>query len=329
MILKKRQKSTEFATVPFLHNGDKMKKRYRAILENFLKQKGIKFFKEFSLKEFTYYKVGGNAEFAVFPETVKQLTLLKSFCYKNAIPFFVLGGGANIIVNDNGVEGVVCFTSELKKLSVKGNRVLAECGVFLDKLAVFAAEKGLSGFEFAYNIPGTVGGALVMNAGNNYGEFSRITCVVKACDYRGKIFNFPANLCKFGYRTSIFKTEKLIVLSAVFSCKKRDKKEIYALMEKIKEERERKFPLEFPNAGSVFKRPKGYYAGKLIEDAGCGGLKVGGAMVSPKHKGFIVNTGNATAEDIKNLIALVQERVYRKFGVKLEREQIYFPEDLT
>ncbi len=306
-----------------------MKKGYRAILEKFLKLKNIDFFKDLSLKEFSCYKVGGNAEFAVFPNTLDKFKSVFWFCRKNRIPFYVLGGGANVIISDSGVKGVVCLTQKLNALKFKNGKIYAECGVSLESLALFAAKKGVGGFEFAYDIPGTVGGALIMNAGNNYGEFSEITCSVKALDNSGREWNFKNKMCEFGYRTSVFKRKKLIILSAEFDATKReDRKNIYSLCEKIRKERAEKFPLEYPNAGSVFKRPKGYFAGKLIEDAGCGGLKVGDAMVSLKHKGFIVNLGNATADDIKRLISLVQQTVFRKFGVKLEREQIFFPEDL-
>ncbi len=295
---------------------------------DFLKLKNIEFFESFSLKEFTTYKTGGKGEIVIFPDTVEKLKESFMLCKQLQIPFYVLGGGANVIVNDNGVEGVVCITKNLNKVYYKSGKILAQCGVSLENLSYFAYTKGVSGFEFAYNIPGTVGGALIMNAGNNYGEFKDIVCNVRALDREGREFAFQKSMCQFGYRTSIFKKEGYVILEAVFTATARqDKAKILSLMEKIKRERESKFPLEYPNAGSVFKRPEGYYAGKLIEEAGCGGLRVGDAMVSEKHKGFIVNLGNATSKDIKDLIALVQKRVYDKFGVKLEREQIFFPED--
>jgi len=292
-----------------------------------LKSLEVDFKENFPLKDFTEYKVGGNGEMVVFPRSMDTLKKIYAFCSRNSIPFYLLGGGANVIVSDGGVEGVVCITKKLDKIYLKNGKIFAECGVSLEKLAIFAAERNISGFEFAYNIPGTVGGALIMNAGNNYGEFADIVCLVKTFASNGRELIFRQTLCKFGYRTSVFREKKLAVLSAVFKGQKGRKEEIFALMERIKREREEKFPLEYPNAGSVFKRPKGHYAGKLIEDAGCGGLKVGDAMVSLKHKGFIVNLGNATAKDIKNLIAVIQKKVYEKFGVKLEREQIFFPED--
>jgi len=304
-----------------------VEKNLRKSLIFLLKTLNADYKENFPLKEFTEYRVGGNGEIVIFPHSTEVLKKVSFFCFKNAIPFYLLGGGANVIVSDNGVEGVVCITKKLDKIYLKNGKIFAECGVSLEKLAIFAAENEISGFEFAYNIPGTVGGALIMNAGNNYGEFADIVCRVNALTKNGRELRFKKSLCGFGYRTSVFKQRKLIVLSAVFHGKKGKKEEIFELMSKIKSERERKFPLEYPNAGSVFKRPKGHYAGKLIEDAGCGGLKVGDAMVSLKHKGFIVNLGNATAKDIKNLIAVVQKRVYEKFGVKLEREQIFFPED--
>ncbi len=296
---------------------------------HFLERKGIYFEINLNLKPYTTYRVGGDAEIGVFPDSIEKFKSIIVFCKRLNIPYYILGGGANVIVSDKGVKGVVCLTERLNKVYYSSGKIYAQSGVSLEKLSLFAFENGITGFEFAYNIPGTVGGALIMNAGNNYGEFKNIICCVRAMDLNGKEFIFPERLCDFGYRTSIFKKKKLIILEGVFNGKiKGEKNSIFALMDKIKKERESKFPLEYPNAGSVFKRPKGYYAGKLIEDAGCGGLKVGGAMVSTKHKGFIVNTGNATASDIKKLISLVKKKVYEKFGVKLEREQIYFPEDL-
>ena len=305
-----------------------MNKITEKLLIDFLKLKGIEFFENFSLKEFAAYKTGGKGEIVIFPNSIEKLKKGFAFCKRLGIPFYVLGGGANVIINDNGVKGVVCITKNLNKVYYKSGRIFAQCGVSLETLSYFAYAKGVSGFEFAYDIPGTVGGALIMNAGNNYGEFKDIACFVKVMDKKGKEFVFSESMCQFGYRTSIFKKKGFVILEAIFSATARkDKRKIFSLMEKIKKERESKFPLEYPNAGSVFKRPKGYYAGKLIEESGCGGLRVGNAMVSEKHKGFIVNLGNATSKDIKDLIALVQKRVYDKFGVKLEREQIFFPED--
>ncbi len=296
---------------------------------DFLKRKGIYFEAKLNLRPYTTYNVGGDAEIGVFPDSIEEFKGVIAFCKRLNIPCYVLGGGANVIVSDNGVEGVVCLTERLNRIRYSSGKIYAQCGVRLEKLSIFAFENGIKGFEFAYNIPGTVGGALIMNAGNNYGEFKNITCFVKAINTNGKEYVFSKDLCEFGYRTSIFKKRKMIILEGVFDGRiKGEKNSISVLMDKIKKERESKFPLEYPNAGSVFKRPKGYYAGKLIEESGCGGLKVGGAMVSTKHKGFIVNTGNATASDIKKLISLVQKRVYEKFGVTLQREQIYFPEDL-
>ncbi|BBB33121.1 UDP-N-acetylmuramate dehydrogenase [Thermotomaculum hydrothermale] len=289
-----------------------MNRTVRKRLIDFFNFKNIEFFEDFSLKEFTSYKTGGKTEFVVFPDSTEKLKQAFLFAKKLNIHFYILGGGANVIVSDTGVKGIVCITKKLNKISFKEGKIFAEAGVSLEKLADFACGKGISGFEFAYNIPGSVGGAIIMNAGNNYGEFANIICKVRAMGRDGRVFVFRKNLCEFGYRNSIFKRKRFIVLDAVFKGSRSEKAQILSLMKKIKEEREKKFPLEYPNAGSVFKRPKGYYAGKLIEDSGCGGLRVGDAMVSEKHKGFIVNLGNATSQDIKDLISLVQKKGLRK-----------------
>ncbi len=282
----------------------------------------------YPLKDITWYKTGGNAEFAVFPKNNKELIRVFTIANKKQIPLFVLGGCANVIISDKGLPGITLITSKLNKIFFKSGKIYAQCGVSLKELAEFAASKGVTGFEFLYDIPGSVGGSLIMNAGNNYGETSMVVRSVDALNPCCKLISVKLQFCKFGYRTSVFKEKDMFVLGAWFNgAKKGEKKEIFKLMNKIKKERTLKFPLEYPNGGSVFKRPKGDYAGRLIEVSGCGGMNVGGAFVSEKHKGFIVNKNNATSTDIKRLIKKVQLTVKDKTGIMLEREQIFLPED--
>jgi len=290
---------------------------------------GIELREKFSLKELTWYKVGGEAELAVFPKDLKEISKIFVLCKKKKIPFCVIGGGANIIVSDDGIEGITIITSKLNKVRLLSGKIIAECGVSLEGIAEYAYEKEISGFEFLYDIPGSVGGSIIMNAGNNYGEINDILFMVRAINSEGKLKQYPAKYSMLGYRTSVFKEKNMFVLNSVFKAfKTKDKSKIRKLMDYIKTERHSKFPLEYPNGGSVFKRPVDDYAGRLIEVSGCGGMKVGGAEVSMKHKGFIVNKKDASASDIKLLIKKVQSTVKEKTGTTLEREQIFLPEDL-
>lgn len=296
---------------------------------SFLRQNRISYHEKYPVKPHTAYKVGGDAELAAFPNSPSELRTLIAWCRIRKLPFFLIGGGANIIVSDDGLPGITVFTVNLNQLKLQNGKIVAECGVSMEKLASFAAGHGISGFEFLYNIPGSVGGALIMNAGNNDGEMKHVTCLVQAMTSENRVISLPGNQCNFGYRTSRFKEEKMVVIQAAFAATMRKpEKEIRAEMERIKEERLRKFPMEYPNGGSVFKRPPGHYAGRLIEVSGCGGMRVGDAQVSTKHRGFIVNLGHATATDIRKLIARVQERVKETQGISLEREQIFLPEDM-
>ncbi len=296
---------------------------------SFLRRTGISHRENYPVKEHTAYKVGGSAELAAFPASLREFRTVIGWCRSTATPFFLIGGGANIIVSDGGLPGITIFTEKLNQLKLQNRKILAECGVSMENLALYAAEHGIGGFEFLYDIPGSVGGALIMNAGNNDGEMKGITCMAQALTADNRVLSLASGQCGFGYRTSRFKEEKMVVLQAAFNAGLRKPEgAIQMKMEQIREERRRKFPMEFPNGGSVFKRPPGDYAGRLIEAAKCGGMQVGDAQVSKKHRGFIVNRGNATASDIRALIARVQKQVKETQGILLEREQIYLPEDM-
>ncbi len=297
-------------------------------IPRWLHARGVVFRQNYPLKEHTAYQVGGAAELAVFPETLRELALIAAFCMKKAVPYFVLGGGANVIIADSGLPGITIFTRDVNAIRLRGPLLDADCGVTLEKLASFAADRGIAGFSFLFDIPGSVGGSLIMNAGNDHGRMQDICDRVTVLERDGFIHEYRVRDARFGYRTSRFKEDMSLILSARFRAQKRQSPGV--LREKnetLKRERWSKFPMEFPNGGSVFKRPPGDYAGRLIEVSGCGGMRVGDAEVSRKHHGFIVNLGRATGSDVRELIRQVQERVKARTGVKLEREQILLPED--
>lgn len=237
--------------------------------------------------------------------------------------YFILGNGSNLLVGDKGYEGVILHLGErFNSITVEGNTITAQAGALLSTVAKTAAKNGLSGMEFAAGIPGTIGGAVVMNAGAYEGEMKQIITKVTVMTREGEILELDNETMEFGYRTSIIKNRPFVVLSAVISLEKGDMASIQSKMDDFNNRRRSKQPLEYPSAGSTFKRPEGYYAGKLIMDAGLRGYRVGGAQVSEKHCGFIINVGNATAADISELMDEVIEKVEKQFSVTLEPEII-------
>ena len=292
---------------------------------NFLKAESIEFEENVDGKRLCSFHVGGNVRVVAKPQTADQLSALYDFLLENDIRNILLGRGSNVVISDEGFDGVVVSLSELSSVNIDisdDNCIVAGAGASMLKLANFAQQNGLSGLEFAHGIPGTVGGGIYMNAGAYGGEICQ---VLKSClvfdQIDGYIFLIDASQCDFSYRHSIFMDNKnLIVLFATFELKKGNPDEIKAKMDEYKAKRMASQPLEYPSAGSTFKRPEGYFAGKLIEDAGLKGFSVGGAQVSEKHAGFVINNGGATAEDIKNLVAHIQKTVKEKFDVSLECE---------
>ncbi len=269
----------------------------------------------------TTFKVGGPADIFVIPSKLKILISVMTFINVNKIPFFILGNGSNLVVSDKGIRGVVVSTNGLIHSEKRGDSVVVSCGIELSKLSQYVANQGLSGLEFACGIPGSVGGAVFMNAGAYEGEISK---VLKS----SKVFNLETNLVKtltlaehnFSYRYSILQDEPYIHLNSVFKFTPSNKSTILTKMKELSISREAKQPLELPSAGSVFRRPQGYYTGKMIEECGLIGFRVGDAAISTKHCGFIVNLGTATAKDIKALIEHIQKSVWDKFGVMLQTE---------
>ncbi len=277
-------------------------------------------FKDEPMKNRCTFKTGGNAAYFAEPSSAQQVADIVKYAKENDIPFFVVGNGSNLLVSDFGYDGiVVCIGKNMSDVTVLGTRVSAMAGATLAKVASVAAKNSLTGFEFASGIPGTVGGAVYMNAGAYGGEIKDVAVKTTYIDEFGNIATVEGKNHQFGYRTSLFKNDGIVV-ECEFEFKKGDAHHIAALMADFNNRRKQKQPLEYPSAGSTFKRPEGYFAGKLIEDSGLGGYTIGGASVSQKHKGFVINNGNATTADIVSLICHIQKTVYKNYGVLLEPE---------
>lgn len=270
------------------------------------------------MSEHTTFRTGGPADYFVSPGDRESYIKLISFLRQSDSPFFILGRGSNILVGDKGYRGTVIDTSPgLSRVGIDGEIIEAEAGAGLSVVAGMAAEEALSGMEFASGIPGTIGGAVFMNAGAYGGEMSQIVASVELMDQNGKDTTLRSDEMGFAYRTSIAQKKALPVISVKIRLHRGDKDNITEKIKDLGRQRAEKQPLEYPSAGSTFKRPEGYFAGKLISDAGLSGHTLGGACVSPKHNGFIINMGNASSADILGLIKEVQETVRAKFGVEL------------
>ena len=273
------------------------------------------------MKKHTTFRLGGAADYFLSPEKAEQVAELIHICREENISYFILGNGSNLLVSDRGYRGtVIQIFKNMNDIRVEGTKLYVQAGALLSAIARKALDAGLTGMEFASGIPGTVGGAAVMNAGAYGGEMKDIIKSVTVLTKEGEMKVLDASELQFGYRTSVIKENGYVVLEAVIQLCPGYKETIQKRMEELKEQRVTKQPLEYASAGSTFKRPEGYFAGKLIQDAGLRGYQVGGAQVSEKHCGFVINTGDAVAEDVWNLIHDVQEKVYDKFQVKLEPE---------
>ena len=273
------------------------------------------------MKKHTTFRIGGPADYYLCPHSAKEIQKVVEICREEKLPYFILGNGSNLLVSDKGYRGaVIQLWKNVSDIGVEGCLIHAKAGASLAKIAAQALEEGLTGMEFAAGIPGTLGGAVVMNAGAYGGEMKDILKEVLVMDQQGKIFTLEKKDLKLGYRTRAVKEKGYIVLAAALELRPGPREEIKKLMEDLKQRRVEKQPLELPSAGSTFKRPEGYFAGKLIMDAGLRGFSIGGAQVSEKHCGFIVNTGGASASDVLALIREVQKKVRDKFGVELETE---------
>ena len=288
----------------------------------FAKKFGAEVIENAPMKKYTSFKCGGNARVLVIPESVDSLQKIVEFCYSKDVHPFVIGNGSNLLVSDNGIDNVVIkIGSKISNIYlIDDDTICCEAGASLKSLCMFALENSLSGLEFAYGIPGTLGGAIYMNAGAYGGEMKDVLVSAKHIDCNGKIGELSQDDLHLRYRGSAYTDNGYTIISATMKLKKADKTEIKAAMGDKLQRRKDKQPLEYPSAGSTFKRPEGYFAGALIEDCGLKGYSVGGAQVSEKHAGFVINKDNATTTDVLNLVKDVQRIVYNKHGVKLETE---------
>ena len=269
----------------------------------------------------TSFRIGGPADFFLEPKQKAQLAGLLRLLEEERIPYFIMGNGSNLLVADEGYRGaVIRIGKNMGHAEVRGDLITAECGALLSGISALASANSLTGFEFAGGIPGTLGGACVMNAGAYGGEMKQVLREVTVLDEKREIRVLKNEELELAYRSSIFMRTPLIALEAKIQLAHGDREAIEGLCADLRERRQSKQPLDLPSAGSTFKRPEGYFAGKLIMDAGLRGYRVGGAMVSEKHCGFIVNAGGATARDVRELISAVQARVFELYGVALETE---------
>lgn len=273
------------------------------------------------MKNHTTFRAGGCARYLVEPQSVEQLKKVMELCREEQISHYIVGNGSNLLVSDTGYDGVIIHLfKNMDQVRVEDTRMYLQAGVLLVRAANVARRAGLTGLEFASGIPGTIGGAMVMNAGAYGGEMKDVVREVTVLTEDGEIVQYTGAEMEFGYRRSRITAEESIVLEAVLELEKGDPEQIAARMEELKEQRLLKQPLEYASAGSTFKRPQGYFAGKLIQDAGLRGFRIGDAQVSEKHCGFVINRGNATASQIAELIREVQKRVLENSGVVLETE---------
>jgi UDP-N-acetylmuramate dehydrogenase len=293
------------------------------IAEDFLKiiKKSEYIKRQEPLAGHTTFRIGGPADFFLTPETEEEVTAVVTYCKQQKIPYFFLGNGSNLLVSDHGYRGVIIsLMKHFKEILAEGETMTAGAGALLSSLASKAAQQELTGLEFAAGIPGTIGGAVMMNAGAYGGEICQVFKSARILSEDGTIREYSKEELAFGYRCSSLKENHGIVLRAEFSLQKGNPDEIRAKMAEYNAKRREKQPLEYPSAGSTFKRPEGYFAGKLIEEAGLKGYHIGDMEVSRKHSGFVINKGNGTAEEARELILDIQDIVLEKFGVKLEPE---------
>lgn len=279
------------------------------------------------MKNYTSFRVGGPADIFVTPKTYDKVKDVIDICIESNTPYVVIGNGSNLLVKDGGIRGVVINMSKLNEVKTDGERVIAQSGALLSTTSVKALEQSLKGMEFAHGIPGSVGGAVAMNAGAYNGEISQVIESALIIDKQGNIKRLSKEELELSYRMSVILKNDYIVLEATFKLEKGDYAAIKGRMDDLMRRRREKQPLEYPSAGSTFKRPEGYFAAKLIEDSGLKGTRVGGAEVSTKHSGFIINKEEATAKEILDLINVVQQTVKEKYDVELSTEVRIIGED--
>ena len=292
-------------------------------LADFLENENIEYRQNEPMRAHTTFKIGGEADIFIIPASPAALIYAVKKCNELEIPYFILGNGSNLLVSDGGIEGAVISLSGINGISSDGEKITCGAGAMLSSVCLKALSLSLTGLEFAYGIPGTAGGALYMNAGAYGGQMADVIESAECLTATGEIKTLKKEDMRLGYRSSVFKKGGLIIISLTLALKKGDKVEIKAEMDDLLNRRKQKQPLEYPSAGSTFKRPEGYFAGALIEKNGLKGLTVGGAQVSEKHAGFVINRGGATAADVKALIKKIQKKVFENDGVMLEPEVIF------
>ena len=296
-----------------------MSQKFYEELKNIIPEERIK--ADEPMKLHTTFRIGGPAKYFVIPETKEEVKEIIACCKNADMPYYILGNGSNLLVSDKGYEGVVIqIFKNMNQITLDGDTITSQAGAILSSVANKALDAGLTGFEFAAGIPGTLGGACVMNAGAYGGEMKDVLASVTVLTPEGDFLTIPKEELELGYRTSIIAKKNYIVLEAKIKLTKGEKEAIKARMDELKVQRTTKQPLEYPSAGSTFKRPVGYFAGKLIQDAGLRGFQVGGAQVSEKHCGFVINKDQATAADVAELMRQVSLKVKEQFGVELEAE---------
>ena len=292
-----------------------LKQRFQEILED------NRILEAELMSRHTTFRIGGPADFFLVPENADEIRRIIAVCKEKNVPYFILGNGSNLLVGDGGFRGVVLqIFKKMNDVRVEGERVTAQAGVLLSKVASAAYNASLTGLEFAAGIPGTLGGAVRMNAGAYGGEMKQVLESAVVLTQEGELLTIPVEELGLAYRTSVVEKKDYVVVEATLRLKKGDQAAIREVMDDLKQRRVTKQPLEFGSAGSTFKRPEGYFAGKLIEDAGLRGFRIGDAQVSEKHCGFVINRGNATAAEVMQLMKDVADRVEEKFGVRLEPE---------
>lgn len=269
----------------------------------------------------TTFRIGGPADYFAMPSSAEEIRRIVALCIEQEVPYYIIGNGSNLLVGDKGFRGVIIqIFKNMRDIRTEGETVTAQAGALLSKVAAAAYDAGLTGFEFASGIPGTLGGAVRMNAGAYGGEMSQVLKSAAVLTAEGEVLTIPVEEMKMGYRTSIVSRMDYVVLGAQLVLSRGSKEDIRAKMDELKEKRVSKQPLEFGSAGSTFKRPEGYFAGKLIEDAGLRGFRIGNAQVSEKHCGFVINRGGATAAEVAELMDHIIRRVEETSGVRLQPE---------
>lgn len=303
-----------------------LKEAFQKKLDEAVSQGLLTYQKDKLLSNCSTFRIGGPVSFAVYPNCEQGVIAALEAAEFAMMPLRVVGSGSNILFPDEGFEGAILFTRNLCRVSFEGTILRAGAGVALSTLAIEAAKKGLSGLEFAYGIPGSLGGGVYMNAGAYDYELAEVVVESRYYDVKHRgLGYFRENEHEFAYRHSVYKTDgDLIILAARMDLREDDPTAIKARMDDYMERRRSKQPLEYPSAGSAFKRYPGYFTAKLIDEVGLKGVSVGDAAVSEKHAGFVINKGSATAAQVKELMAMIEERIYEKYGIHIEREIIYF-----